>query len=169
MGIRVAFINTNYLNAYVLAEDTKTWFINTVLNTNKLVVLCEHMSTQANQNFSNTIPSATRSEAINNAISTFISNGGKFIQLFGHTHCDYAFTNPWLSIASTCGKFEQANVDSESIRAITGYDTTYGLVSPSRTEGNATEQAWDVVVISPTSRKINIIRFGAGVDREFSY
>lgn len=36
-------------------------------------------------------------------------------------------------------------------------------------EGNATEQAWDVVVIRPTSRKINLIRFGAGVDREFSY
>lgn len=169
LEIRVVFINTNYLGAYVLAEDTKNWFINTVLNTDKLVVLCEHMSTQANQNFSNKIPSKTRSEAINNAISTFISNGGKFIQLFGHSHCDYAFTSPWLSIASTCGKFEQEDINSESIRAITGYETTYGLVSPSRTEGNATEQAWDVVVIRPTSRKINLIRFGAGVDREFSY
>lgn len=169
LNIRVVFINTNYLNAYVISEDTKTWFIDTALNTDKTVVLCEHMSTQKNQNFSNKIPSEARSEAINNAISTFISSGGKFIQLFGHSHCDYAFTEPWLSIASTCGKFEQTDVNSDSIRAITGYDTTYGLVSPSRTEGDATEQAWDVVVIRPISKKINIIRFGAGLDREFNY
>lgn len=165
IGIRMVFINTQYLNAYVINNDTVSWLRDVALDTNHIVVLCSHMSTESNQNFGNKIP--TNAEEVSDIITNFISSGGTLIQLFGHSHADYSFTTPWLSIASTCSKFESIDVTTNSMSAITGY--VDGIVSPVRTEGTETEQAWDVVIVRPTSRKINLVRFGAGSDREYNF
>lgn len=37
------------------------------------------------------------------------------------------------------------------------------------TAGSATETAFDTFVIDQTNRKIYVVRFGIGSDREFSY
>jgi hypothetical protein len=104
---------------------------------------------------------------ISSAINTFINNGGTVIQLFGHSHADYYFTSPILSIASNCCKFEQSNIESEGYSYITG--NVGNIEAPARTINTDTVQSFDIVVVRPTSRKINMIRFGAGNDREFTY
>ena len=101
------------------------------------------------------------------AINSFINNGGTLIQFCGHAHSDYTFTTPWLNFCLTCGKFESVDTSASGYQAITGYDGT--LSSPSRTVGDATEQAWNVVIIRPLARKVNVIRFGAGDDREYTF
>ena len=42
-------------------------------------------------------------------------------------------------------------------------------MNPKRTLGNATEDCFDVVVVRPGSKKINLVRFGAGEDRALEY
>lgn len=163
--IRMVFINTQYLNAYFINPDTVTWLADYALNTDYTVVLCEHMSTIPTQNTYAT--SIYQGNNVTNVLTSFVQNGGTIIQLFGHAHADYAFTTPWLSIASTCGKFEHVDVATTPWQSIEGY--TGSIVSPTRTQGTATEQAWDVVIIRPTARKINLVRFGAGDNREFDF
>lgn len=169
LGIRLVFLNTQYLNAYVISSDTVTWFTNVALNTDNLVVLFTHQALVSTDNvkqgWNDIVP--YRASDIVSAIEAFIQNGGTLIQFFGHAHADYAFTSPWLAIGTTCGKFEQVDTTGEGYQAITGY--TGSLVSPARTQGTATEQAWDIVVIRPNAKKVNTIRFGAGDDREFTY
>ena len=40
---------------------------------------------------------------------------------------------------------------------------------PERKLGTVTEDAWDAVSIDTNERKIHMVRFGAGDDREISY
>ena len=44
-----------------------------------------------------------------------------------------------------------------------------GATAPARTLGTDTEDAWDVVTINTPLRKANIVRYGAGSDREFTF
>ena len=100
-------------------------------------------------------------------MQAFVDSGGTLIQLCGNSHADYSFSDPWLTVFSTCAKFYQADVTTEEFTMITGYDGE--LVSPARTLGTITEDSWSLVVVRPQARKINFIRFGAGADREFSF
>ena len=71
--------------------------------------------------------------------------------LAGHTHADYSATEPtngYNLIATTCDTF-------------TG--------TPTKTAGTHTEQAFDVIHIDTTNRKMYATRIGAGNDREWSY
>lgn len=72
--------------------------------------------------------------------------------LSGHSHVDESHTDDdVLSIATVCDAYYSAP---------SGY---------TRTVSTITEQAFDVFCINKTSRSINIIRIGAGQDREFTY
>ena len=53
-------------------------------------------------------------------------------------------------------------------QAITGYDS-YGLVAQQRTPETASADCWSMVIVRPIARKINLVRFGAGADREYSF
>ena len=79
----------------------------------------------------------------------------------GHNHVDAAFTSPDLSIMTNCQRFENENGNPALWAS--------GATKPPRQLGTASEDCWDVVVIRPQSRKINMVRFRAGEDREFSY
>ena len=73
----------------------------------------------------------------------------------GHYHYDfiYQWPNATLSgIATTCDAMQEA-ADSDLVRTV----------------GTITEQAFDVVVINRTTRKVNLVRVGAGSNREVSY
>lgn len=165
LGIRLVYLNTQYLNAYVISSDTVSWFTNIALDTDYTVILFTHQALITTQAWGATVPS--NASSIVSAINSFISNGGTLIQFFGHAHADYAFESPWLAIGTTCGKFEQADTSSSGYQGITG--NTGSIVSPARTTGDTTEQAWDIVIVRPSAKKVNCVRFGAGSDREFSF
>lgn len=165
LKIRIVSLNSNYLNALYISDSSANWFNDVALNTKNVVIFCTHESPINTQNWA--AKTVYNGEWVKDKINNFIANGGTIIQLFGHSHADYNFSTPWLSIASNCGKFEQSNLDTDEYRAITGYDGN--IVAPERVQGTDTEQSFSVVVVRPTIKKINLIRFGAGLDREFGY
>lgn len=78
----------------------------------------------------------------------------------GHEHGDYSGVISGVNfIITTC---ETAYVPS--LWSMVG-----GGVFPERTLGTVTEDAWDAVSVDTKERKIHMIRFGAGADREISY
>ncbi len=83
----------------------------------------------------------------------------------GHSHFDSEFTapfndttNPFLAYSLCCNKFQNGTPDdtwpSQAVR-------------PERVLGTVSEDCFDIVVIRPKSGKVNTVRFGAGVDKEF--
>jgi hypothetical protein len=123
------------------------------------VLLLSHMSPVKANNADNT--AYINMEAMQQVIQDFIDGGGSYIAtLYGHSHMDWSTTIPWLEIAFNCQKCENKSTIPENMP---------GGVRPTRTKGTATEDSWNVVMIQPGSRKIKVIRFGAGDDRTFSY
>lgn len=165
LKIRIVSLNSNYLNSMFISDSSANWFKNDALNTNNVVIFCTHESPINTQNWAAT--TVYNGDWVKEQINNFIANGGTLIQLFGHSHADYNFSTPWLSIASNCGKFEQSNLDTIEYKAITGYNGS--IDAPVRVQGTDTEQSFSVVVVRPTIKKINLVRFGAGLDREFEY
>ena len=167
VGVRLVVINANYGEGgrYAFSSSTGAWLSEKALDTENIVLLCSHLSAVYTQNWNNTDP--TNSADIISAIQGFINSGGIIVQLCGHSHCDYAFTSPWTNVFSCCNKCQQVDVTEAEYQMITGY--VDGLVAPERSVGTVTEDCWSVVVVKPTSRKINLIRFGAGSNREYTF
>ena len=67
-----------------------------------------------------------------------------------HLDMDYTTTDGALVIATTCDTMQQEG-------------------DLPRTSGTYTEQAFDIVTIDRTTRKINLTRIGAGSDREYTF
>ena len=44
-----------------------------------------------------------------------------------------------------------------------------GQVNPIRTAGTATEDCWNIILVKPISKQLDVIRFGAGSDRYMHY
>lgn len=165
LNIRLIILNTNTgASAKYYSSSSASW-LESVLAHGKINILAEHLSCINTHNYD--LENVGRSEGVISVIQQFISGGGTVIELNGHTHADYAFSSPWLDIFNGCAKFEAAPSSYPAFAKITGYDGE--LIAPKRTEGTATEDLWSIVVVRPKARKINIVRFGAGEDREFSY
>lgn len=166
LGVRLVVVNANYLAQYTFSQDTADWLEQDALDTNNTVIFCAHQSSINTQNYN--AQSSTNGSDITDALAAFVTGGGKLIQLVGHGHADYSFASPWLAIASCCNKAEKADLTKAGYQAITGYDSL-GLVAPDRISDTASMDCWSVVVVRPFTRKINLVRFGAGSDREYSY
>ena len=99
-------------------------------------------------------------------VCTAIQNSGKtaFI-ISGHTHFDASLkdeTYGFWQIVTSSNLFYSA---AETIEITTkGGQTGYNYA---RDVSDYTADLWDVLVIRPVSRKINFVRFGSGIDREF--
>ena len=173
--IRMFFIDANYYNEtsqtssytytkawwYGFADSTVLWLENQlgVVPSDWSVIICSHLSPVKEHNEDNT---EFRNFAnIRNAIQAYIDRGGDYIAtLYGHTHGDWSSSSPWLEISFACQKCQNYSITLENMP---------GIVWPTRALGTYTEDCWNVLLILPKSRKIKIIRFGAGEDREFSY
>ncbi len=84
-------------------------------------------------------------------LAEYKNSGKEIIAMFsGHNHVDAAFTSPYLSIMTNCQRFENENGDPNLWPS--------GAIKPYRQLGTYTEDCWDVVVIRPESRKINLVR-----------
>ena len=165
LGIRLIVLDSNHNATYTFSENTGSWLAETALDTNYIVIVASHMSPINSQNWSN--HGMANSAGVITALQDFVTNGGTVIQFCGHSHADYAYSTPWLGIFSNCQKFEQSDAtDSGYSRIVANADY---FDCPPREEGTATEDCWSVVVVKPISRTVDIIRFGAGNDRSFTF
>ncbi|MBR6029228.1 MAG: metallophosphoesterase [Clostridia bacterium] len=97
------------------------------------------------------------------AVNSFVSGGGTFVGWFhGHTHRDK------LSVVSGNSFHECATGCSVCNDSVTEATDELGT-RPAREPETVTEDLWDIVVIKPGSRVVNLVRFGAGSDRTYSY
>jgi len=168
LGIRAIVLCVNYLKQYKINADTVAWLSETALNTDKMVLLCEHLSSIPTQNWSG--QALTNGTDLQHAIQSFVNGGGTLIQLCGHSHADYYFNDPWPTIFSCCQKFEQVDTTAGGFLDISGnVGGNAGIVAPARALSTATEDLWNVCVLKPLSKEIDFIRFGAGVDRYFHF
>ena len=165
VGVRVVVLNANYGTRYTYSATTGAWLESDALQTEYIVLLCEHLSSIRTQNWENRKP--TNADSITSALQAFVDGGGTLIQLCGHSHCDYAFDTPWLSVFSNCNKAQKVNLDTDEYRAITGYSEA--LYAPERVVGTVSEDCWSIGILRPTARKLNLVRFGAGEDREYTF
>ena len=164
----------NTTSRYKYPTGTNTW-MTSVLSTvpsGYMVVLLEHLVPIASQNWNNTVQQDAA--GVKSAIDTWLNadNSHTLISFMGHSHADYAFTSPWLNIAINCQKTEPSitedyTVDAE--RRAQGDKGVLGAKHWHNVAGTYKEDCWDVCVIRLVSRKVSMIRFGVGEDREFSY
>lgn len=166
LGIRVIILDSNYNNGsgwdYGFSDSTADW-LEGVLGSSgaKQVLILSHMSPIASHNGDNY--AYHNFAEVASVIESWKNNGGDMIALlYGHSHVDWSTASPWLDITFCCQKIHQ--LPSSDL-----FSNMPGCVAPARTFGTASEDCWNVVIIKPKSRKINIIRFGAGDDKEFSY
>lgn len=165
LKIRLIVLDANHGVQYAFSARTATWLATEALQTDSIVVAAMHLSPNGNQNWNAQVPDHGQEVAA--AFQAFVDGGGTLIQLCGHSHADYYFDSPWLTIYNGCQKFNQADVTTEGYTRITGAASP--IVSPARTLKTATEDLWTVCVIKPLSRTIDMIRFGAGDDRSFNF
>lgn len=140
------------------------WFTSDALNTSNQIVMFSHMAfTPDYIAYGATIKNGT---AMRGAVENFIANGGVVVGLFnGHNHWDYigqySQINGFHEVSTGCGRI----VSGPTIP----YAHPEGATMPERTADTVTQELWDIIVIKPESRTVNMIRFGAGSDRSFTY
>lgn len=156
-NIRCIFLNSNDNdksndnNYYGFTDETVEWF-KKAINTDLDVYVFSHRKP------GNTYVNDTQMTAVMAGAENF-----KML-LSGHMHYDREYTapfddnNPILAFSQYCNKcYKQF------------YDDTWpaSVVLPDRKVGTVTEDCFDIVIIRPASNRLNLVRFGAGVDREF--
>lgn len=165
--VRLIVLNTQYNKLFAYHESTGEWLQKEALNTDSIILLCEHLSCVHTMNMT-----AKPIENRESVIEALKKHNGPIIQLCGHSHCDYDFAkydeeySPWLTV------FENLQRCSKRRKSDLG-DVTVGNSGKFRChsrEGKTTvEDCWDVVVIRPESGKINFVRFGVGGNREYDF
>ena len=145
------------------------WVRDTALNTSNQVVFFSHGPCTTEYGYGRDgVPTTVRNgDALRGVIESFISNGGTVVGFFhGHTHWDfigqYSQTNGFKEVSTG-----RSVMDTWTIANITYHPE--GVVFKEKTANTVTQELWDAIVIKPQSRVVNIIRFGAGGDRTFTY
>lgn len=78
---------------------------------------------------------------------------------YGHTHADYIFEECSFPVVSIgCAKLEYFTDKKPE-----------GAIAWSREEGKVTQDLWDSLLVDFERKKLKLIRFGAGNDREVSF
>lgn len=167
LGIR--FISVNSCNPtiarnYGFGQSTASW-LETALNTDHLVVFATHVSPFKEHVWNNIDPGNAAS--IRAALESFVENGGKLVLLTGHSHVDAEWVNPYVEITNVCQKFDQADTSDDGYQVMSGMID--GIRAPERIVDTASEDAWSAVILKPTSGEIDVIRYGAGIDRYIHY
>ena len=165
----------NTTSRYRFPTGTDTWLTSALSSvpSGYMVVLFVHLSPISSQNWNNTVQQ--NASAINTAITNWLNadNTHTLIQFMGHSHADYAFTSPYLNIAINCQKTEPSITEDYVVtQEMKDQGIDKGVVGAKHwhnVAGTYKEDCWDVCVIRPNSRKVNMIRFGVGEDREFTY
>lgn len=153
---------------YKYSGTTTTWFSNTMdsVPSGYMVVVITHLSPYSSHNWNSTAPS--NATTVITKMNNFVDGGGDLVLFMGHSHADFSWSSPWLEIATLHNR-TNAYTEEYTVTEGDGTNLPVGAKIYPRTLGTVTEDCWDTVVIKPKSKTINMIRFGAGVDREFTY
>lgn len=145
------------------------WVRDTALNTSNQVVFFSHGPCTTEYGYGRDgVPTTVRNgDTLRSTIEAFIADGGIIVGFFhGHTHWDfigqYSQTNGFKEVSTG-----RSVMDTWTIANITYHPE--GVVFEEKTANTVTQELWDAIVIKPKSRVVNIIRFGAGSDRAFTY
>lgn len=159
--IRLICLNSVSDFTYKFTTDTCTWFSSVALDTPEGfgILLATHVAPSGAWNYNNTTP--TNAATILSALATYAESKDVISIICGHNHVDDIFTTPYYGATLCCEKFENENGDPAKWPS--------GSVKPQRVAETASEDCWTAVVVRPNSRKINLVRFGAGSDYELSY
>lgn len=148
---------------YAYSTNTATWLTN-ALNTDKTVIVCVHQSPINTQVYNNI--ATDNSTEIITALQDFVNNGGNLIMLSGHSHVDVAYISPWVSVMQDCERFSDVSETiTDETQGMTGFIDV--VRKNARISGTATEDCWSVCVYKPIDNELDLIRFGAGIDRYF--
>lgn len=163
LGVR--FISINSCNPtiavnYGFGTTTAEW-LEQALNTEHTIILASHVSPIKEHVWNNINPG--NADAVRSVLSGFVNGGGKLIIITGHSHIDAEFVNPYIEVTNVCQKFEKADITSSAYAVMSGMID--GLRNPDRTANTYTADAWTVCVYKPVSNELDMLRFGAGVDR----
>lgn len=163
LGVR--FISINSCNPtiavnYGFGTTTAEW-LEQALNTEHTIILASHVSPIKEHVWNNINPG--NADAVRSVLSGFVNGGGKLIIITGHSHIDAEFVNPYIEVTNVCQKFEKADITSSGYTVMSGMID--GLRNPDRTANTYTADAWTVCVYKPVSNELDMLRFGAGVDR----
>ena len=152
-NIRCIFLNSNEGDDYGFSDETLAWFEKT-MNTERDVYVFSHRNPATSSSYHN-----------QDAMTDVMKNASNFRMLFyGHVHYDCEFTapfddrNPILAFAQNAHKCYNHDI---------GESWPDQAVLPKRQLETPDEECFDIVVISPQSNRVNLVRVGAGVDREF--
>ena len=158
LKLRCIFLNANTNGSYGYSSDTCDWFDSVVEESPYRFIVFTHISPIPSQNLGASYGTDSGSTRIRNTCA----ESDKFIIMFsGHNHYDHFMVEPFMSFTMNCQKFENSNPNPST--------WPEGAVKQKRTVGTATEDCFDIVVIRPGSKKINLVRFGAGEDQEFDF
>jgi hypothetical protein len=85
--------------------------------------------------------------------------GGLIAYVNGHSHVDHIYRGlsfPLVSIG--CSKPECFSEHKPA-----------GAFTPPRRLGEASQELWDALVLTPSARRIDFVRYGAGFDRTLEF
>lgn len=143
------------------------WLRDVALDTDKQVLFFSHMAMTSGWVGSKALSLPQNGEALKAVISDFILAGGTVIGLVhGHTHYDFVGDN---------GSFYEISVGCNTLTANTSDQAAdeevapSGAIVPGRAINTVTQDLWELVVVLPEERKVELIRFGAGSDRTIDY
>lgn len=164
LGIRLIFLNSNEENAgpdISFSDETLAWF-EAAMDTDKDVYVFSHASPVK---FSRSEDAKYPKNG--EAMVEVMKEAENFKMFFhGHNHFDCEFTAPFNDTDNPILAFSQNS--NKCYNKALGASAPIKAERPQRTPGTVTEDCFDIVVIRPKSGKVNLVRFGAGVDREFS-
>lgn len=158
--IRYIFLETRSATSTLSAEQIA--FLNaktSILDSAWTIVIITHIIWEAALTSESTLPLTTCGSSVMGAVDDAAENTEATIAaiICGHCHRDYDGQTPGgiPVIATTC--------DANGAQV-------YDPITPTRTAGTTTEQAFDVFSIDTSAKKIYTTRIGGnGADREFSY
>lgn len=165
--------NVDNFNLGQPSDDQINWIRDVALNNipnNYSVVSFSHLSlipiyanngtTDVNLN----VGGMGNSTSITKVFKDFKANGGEYIGHFsGHVHHDFMNNQAGFYCIQTL------NDGTHWRKASYFAGNEFVGDAPKKIAGTTNECAFDVVVINRTTHKVNLIRIGAGEDREFTY
>ena len=164
LGLRIVGLNCiDETNAAAFTNEQLAWVRDVALDTDYQVAFFCHEALTADFNYGRV--QVGNGVELRTIIESFISNGGTVIGYFhGHTHWDYTGkatpTNGFYECSTCCAKEEHSAAPSYMPSGVTWYTRTHETVS---------QECIDFIVIKPDTRKVKLVRFGVGTDREITY
>ena len=152
---RFVFLNSNEGDDYGYTDETLAWF-RQVMDSGRETYVFSHRKCSVTSEYHNDA-----------AMAEVIKNSENFrMYFYGHVHYDCEFATPFVHESTPYLAFAQ---NAHKCYNHELKDTApAGAVIPTRTVDTVDEDCFDIVVIRPNSQKVNLVRFGAGLDREFN-